>query len=177
MPALTEEHKSVLGPLILPFQRSPEKTIETHLRVGESHNDEFLQFIHNGIDNNYPEPFLPLTKKELEEHQILKGGKFLDKCYLWVIDEISIKIILELTPNTKRGKEQPKKAYVCHTNITGCKEAFIGGELYFCEDENIYINFQSDRYGRPETEEKKQMVVKAMEHMLYKNIVIIKPPF
>lgn len=177
MPAITEKHKKILGPLISPFYRSPEKTLETHLRKGEGSNDEFQDYIHDGIDNGYPNPFLQITIEERDENRILEGGKFLEKCYLWVIDEVSIKIILELTPNTERGEEQPTKAYVCHTNITGCKDAFIGGELYFCEDGTIYINFSSDRYGRPESEEKKKMVITAMEHMKYNNIIILKNPF
>lgn len=172
MPALSEKHIEVLGPLILPFDRSPEKNIDTDIRVGESHNTEFLDIIHDGIDNHNPDPFFQLTTQELEENRIMDGGKLLDKCYLWVIDHISIKIIWEKTMNVRRGEEIPQKPYVCHTNITGCAPAYIGGELYFCENGNIYVNFASDRYGRPETEEKKQMAIQYMRDCRYKNVIM-----
>jgi hypothetical protein len=172
MPALTKRHIEILEPLIKPFERSPEKSIDTHIRAGEDHNDEFLEIIHDGIDNHKPEPFFELTIQELKENRIIDGGKLLDKCYLWVIDHVSIKIIWEKTMNVRRGEEIPQKPYVCHTNITGCEPAYIGGELYFCEDGNIYINFASDRYGRPETEEKKQMAIKYMKDCGYKNVIM-----
>jgi hypothetical protein len=175
MPALTQHHIDVLGPLIAPFERSPEKTLESHLKPGEEHNEEFLYALHIGINNGKPTtPYTELTIEERDTYRILEGGKLLDRCYLWVIDEVSIKIMYEKTPNALRGAELPKKAFVCHTNITGCQKAFIGGEMYFCEDGNIYINFASDRYGRPETEEKKLMAKEVMEFLKYKNVEILK---
>lgn len=172
MPAVNETHTKVLGPLIQPFQRSPDKALETHLRKGEGHNDEFLKSIHDGIDNNRPEPYHELTIEELKKYRINEGGKYLEKCYLWVIDEVSIKIIWEKTSNILRGEEIPTKPFVCHTNITGCQPAYIGGELHFCADGNIYVNFSSDRYGRPETLEKRKMAIRYIEEVGYKNIVM-----
>lgn len=180
MPALIEKHIAVLGPLIEPFERSPKKVFdfEDLKNKGESHNEEFGYAIHNGIDNGLPSnPTLKLTIQERDEFRILEGGKCLEKCYLWVIDNVSIKIMWEKTPNVLRGESIPTKPYVCHTNITGCQKAFIGGEMYFCEDGNIYVNFLSDRYGRPETDAKKQMVIEAMEHMKYKNVKLLKEYF
>ena len=176
MPALEIRHQDVLGPLINPFDRSERKTLENDLLEGESHNDEFLDFIHDGIDNCFPKPFRQVTIQELTEFRILDAGKHLEKCYLWVIDEMSIKIILELTSNEKRRKARPERPYVCHTNITACKQAYIGGELYFCENGKIYINFASDRYGNPESVDKEDMVVAAMAHMGYNNVEIIRRP-
>jgi hypothetical protein len=172
MAALSDNHKKVLGPLIEPFERSKNKTIETHLLKGEGHNDEFLKDIHDGIENTKPNPYHELSIDEVEKHRIMDGGKYLDKCYLWVIDEISIKIIWEKTMNVLRGEEIPEKPYVCHTNITGCKRAYIGGELHFCENGNIYVNFASDRYGRPETEEKKLMAIQYIIDVGYKNVIM-----
>src|SRR6185436_18849228 len=99
------------------------------------------------------------------ENRILEGGKFLEKCYLWIIDAVSIKIMLELTPNVLRGTAIPQKPYVCHTNITGCQKAITGGEMYFCEDGNIYINFSSDRYGYRGADKRKERVIEVMEFM------------
>jgi hypothetical protein len=178
MPALTEDHIKILGPLIDPFQRSSNKppfNIEVLRERGEANSDEFSYAIHDGIDNGRPTtPDLMLTVQERDENRILEGGKFLDKCYLWVIDEVSIKIMWEKTPNVLRGAAFPEKPYVCHTNITGCRQALAGGEMYFCEDGNIYINFSSDRYGYRGRDGRKNSVVDAMEFMNYKNVKIIE---
>jgi len=172
MPALNENHKQILGPLISPFDRSNNKTRETHLLDGERHNDEFLELIHDGINNNKPQPYFELTLEELERYRVAEGSKFFEKCYLWVIDEVSVKIIWEKTPNSARGMVIPHKPFVCHTNITACSQAYIGGEMHFCENGNIYVNFMSDRYGRPETEEKKKMAIEYMQYAGYKNVIM-----
>jgi hypothetical protein len=167
MAVLSKEHIAVLGPLIDPFGRSPHKTIENDLREGEGHNDEFLDFIHDGRDNKRPKQYVELTATELDI--LLKGNPLREKCFLWVIDHESIKILHENTRNTLRSSIG--KPYVCHTNITGCCKAYIGGEMYFCENGNIYVNFKSDRYGRPETDDKKRMAIKYMSDAGYKNII------
>ena len=172
MPALSEKHISILGPLISPFERSQKKPELKVIGKGEGHKDAFLDKIHDGIDNHNPEPFHEITVKELEDYNIMKGGSFPDKCYLWVIDEISIKIIWEKTMNSLRGEAIPHKPYVCHTNITGGARAYLGGEIYFCQDGNIYVNFKSDRYGWPDTELKKQMALTYMEDCGYRNLVM-----
>ena len=178
MPALTEEHINILGPLIDPFERSPNKppfNIDVLKEIGEAHNEEFVYAIHDGINNGRPTtPDLILTVKERDENRILEGGKYLEKCYLWVIDDVSIKIMWELTPNVLRGAAIPQKPYVCHTNITGCQKALTGGEMYFCEDGNIYINFSSDRYGYRGIDQRKNRVIEVMEFMNYSNIQIIE---
>jgi len=175
MAALDQNHILVLSPLINPFDRSPTKKLATHLLKGETHNDEFLESIHDGINNHNPQPYYELTVEELNTNRVAEGSKFFPKCYLWVIDDTSIKIILESTPNTKRGEELPNKPFVCHTNITGCKPAYIGGELHFCENGIMYVNFSSDRYGRPETQEKKQMAIQYMRDVGYN--AVITPDF
>ncbi|MDD4554000.1 MAG: hypothetical protein PHP04_07365 [Bacteroidales bacterium] len=172
MPALNSTHIAVLQPLINPFQRSPTKTIETDLKEGEGHNDEFLNFIHDGINNNPPIQYTQITVTELTEYEILRGGSCRHRCFLWVIDAISIKIIWEGTRNVLRSSIG--KPFVCHTNITACSQAYIGGEMYFCEDGNIYVNFKSDRYGRPETEEKKHMAIQYIRDVGYQNVVPIE---
>jgi hypothetical protein len=142
------------------------------LKEGETHNNEFLHFIHDGIDNNQPVQYVEITVVELNEHRILQGGSYREKCFLWVIDSVSIKIIWEGTRNSLRSSIG--KPFVCHTNITACGQAYIGGEMYFCENGNIYVNFKSDRYGRPETEEKKQMAIQYMTYAGYQNVIQIE---
>lgn len=174
MPELLEEHTKGLQPLIGAFEGHPSKTRETHLLEGERHNDEFIAVIYDGKDNNYPSQFhqhLFVTDQEIVEHKIDKGNPFPLKCFLWIIDVKSIKLLWEMTPNISRKKSRPEKPFVCHTNITGDGLAYIGGEMYFCKNGNIYVNFNSDRYGVVATEEKKLTAIKYMEDCNYKNII------
>jgi len=170
MPALTPEEKKNLGKFINPFERSKTKTIEKNLFDGEKHNDEFTDFIHDGIENNEPPQFVKITVDELTEKKILSGSSYAEKCFLWIIDDVSIKIIWEKTSNVRRYPKQ----YVCHTNITACGKAYIGGEMYFCEDGNIYVNFMSDRYGWPETDEHKRCAIEYIKKVGYKNVINIE---
>jgi len=175
MAYIQEHHKEVLGSLIEPFERNKRKSFKTHLKIGEK--EEFTELIHPGNKNN-PPPQLNektvLTSEELIQNNILNGGSFSEKCFLWVIDELTVKMIWEKTPNELRSAAVPERPYVCHTNITGCGKAYLGGEMYFCEDNNIYVNFRSDRYGNPETKEKKQMAIQYMKDCGYKNIIETK---
>jgi hypothetical protein len=174
MPLLTQEHIQALHPLIDAFEGHPSKTQESHLLEGERHNNEYLDLIHDGRDNGRPTQFhnhLLVTEKELTERKIDKGNPYPLKCFLWVIDSTSLRILWEMTPNILRKESRPDKPYVCHTNITGNSKAYIGGEMYFCENGNIYVNFLSDRYGVVATEEKKRMAIKYMEDCKYKNVI------
>jgi hypothetical protein len=171
MPQLTEIHIQSLQPLKTPFEGNPRKSIESDLLKGEEHNDEFLDFIHDGFQNEKPKQYVEITVQELKMHQVDRGGKYPEKCFLWVIDSVSVKLMWEKTPNERRGASRPDRPYVCHTNITGSKSAYIGGEMYFCEDGNIYLNFSSDRYGVAATEENKRMAKQYIEDCGYKNII------
>lgn len=175
MPVLQEEHINGLSPIIFAFEGHPTKTRETHLFEGEKHNQEFLSLIYDGRDNNLPKQFhegLRVSAAELAQYKINKGNSYRLKCFLWVIDNSSIKILWEMTSNVKRGEHVFGKPFVCHTNITGEKgQAYIGGEMYFCEDGKIYINFRSDRFGTVATKEKKQMAIKYMNDCKFNNII------
>jgi len=170
MPRLTEFHIKSLQPLKSPFEGNPRK-IADDLLEGEKHNDEFIQFIHDGYEDKHPQQFVPVSIEELEKHNIHKGGKYPEKCFLWVIDESSIKIIWEKTPNERRKASRPDRPYVCHTNITGSGKAYIGGEMYFCDNDNIYVNFSSDRYGTTASEENKIMAIQYIKDCGYKNVI------
>jgi len=146
MPKLTEEEKALLGPLIDPFGRNmikPEE--ERRLKDGESDKTEFESLIHSGEENSNPKQFVTVTVEELSAMK-LKSGRYPEKCFLWVIDAETIKIIREENRNTLRTH---KPRFVCHTNLTGAGQAYVGGELYFCEDGRKIISFSSDRYGNP----------------------------
>jgi hypothetical protein len=174
MPQLLEKHIAGLAPLINPFEGHATKTIESHILAGEGHNDEFLGLIYDGKDNNFPDQFsghLYLTPGEVIQNKIENGNPFPLKCFLWVIDQVSIKILWEMTSNIIRKKSNPEKPYVCHTNITGSGRAYVGGEMYFCSNGYIYVNFNSDRYGVTASEQKKSMAIQYMADCNYKNII------
>lgn len=144
MPKLTQEEKNILGPLIPAFGRNTRKPIEDRIpKDGETDKTEFEHLIHPGEENGNPHQFVSISVKEVE---ILKqkGGKWAEKSFLWVIDEETIKIIRERNANRLRVH---KPEFVCHTNLTGNGNAYIGGEIYFCEDGRKFINPFSDRYG------------------------------
>jgi hypothetical protein len=172
MPLLTKSHIIGLEPLIDAFEGNPKKTQETHLLQGEAHNDSFIDLIHNGFNNHLPKQFnkhLYVTEDEIQKYKLLKGNPYPLKCFLWVIDSESIKILWEMTSNILRKEAIPEKPYVCHTNITGNTKAYIGGEMYFCENGDIIVNFNSDRYGVRSTEEQRQMAIKYMNDCKYLN--------
>jgi hypothetical protein len=147
MPALSQEEKNLLGKLISPFERSNKDLEKRILKDGES--ERFSDFIHDGIDNNEPRHnFVYVTKEEVKTY-IKTTGRLKEKCFLWVLDDTSIKIIREKTRNTLRTHDE---TCVCHTNLTGAGQAYVGGEMFFCEDGHVYINFFSDRYGNPSAE-------------------------
>ena len=60
--------------------------------------------------------------------------------YLWVIDAKGIPYIIE-SPIAVLGNELPK-----HTNLTGGKDAYLGGEMWFASSMALYISGGSGRY-------------------------------
>jgi hypothetical protein len=175
MPILQQIHIEGLAPLIKAFQGHPKKTRETHLFDGEKEKDEFSGFVYDGRDNQYPAQFhqgLFVSDAEVAEYKIDKGNSFRLKCFLWIIDDVSIKMIWEMTSNIKRKSYVPDKPFVCHTNITGEDgTAYIGGEMYFCKNGAIYVNFSSDRFVVVYKERQKAMAICYMEECNYKNII------
>jgi hypothetical protein len=145
MPALNEDEKALLGPPVSPFERSEKAEHLRVLRDGEDHRAEFEDFIYDAIDDD--KPTQSYVELEIYEIDIIRNtGTYREKCFLWVIDDNdSIKMIRETTRNALRTHDP----YVCHTNLTGAGKAYLGGELFFCEDGNIYVSPKSDRYGWP----------------------------
>lgn len=60
--------------------------------------------------------------------------------YLWVIDARGIPYIIE-APIPAIHSALPK-----HTNLTGGKEAYLGGEMWFASDAALYVSGGSGRY-------------------------------
>jgi hypothetical protein len=95
--------------------------------------------------------------------------QYREKCFLWIIDQNSLKIAREKIRNEKRAHDSD---YICHTNLSNCGLAYIGGEMLFGEDGNIYLNFFSDRYGNP-SQELWEATKKVFVELGYVNIVDI----
>lgn len=137
MPVPTPELLTRLGTPIRPFERNPSKRTIT---TGEA--DLFDEAVFNAANGGFP-PDCIRTSTE----NIAKQGS--EGRYLWVLDQIGLKMLLEATPNPKRINNP----IVCHTNITGGEPALHGGELWFGEDNKVYINNASGRYGNAEPQQ------------------------
>lgn len=140
--------------LIVPFERATHKPEERRrLGVGESEYDICEEFVHIVEYNGDPPKIRRLSLTEIEE---LKADPIgfrttevkKDKCFLWIIDDKCLKIAREKIRNEKRALFPD---FICHTNLSGANRAYIGGEIFFGEDNFIYVNYFSDRYGGPKT--------------------------
>jgi len=171
MPALSRKEKRMLGKMILPFEESAKAARDKRVRIGESHRDEFDKDIHDAIDNRKPRHrYVEVTRAEIERY-IKKTGRYKRKSFLWILDDVSIKIIRERTPNRRRTHDPD---HVCHTNLTDSGKAFAGGEVFFGVDGNVYVNPFSDRYGgRRLTDEQWQTILNYFRRVGYENVVDI----
>ena len=152
MPLPNENEIAKFGPLIAPFGRNTRTDKNKILAKGE---DIYYGIEHGTYDassNGFPDDLVTVNIQTFElllEDCPLHKEDYINEKYLWVIGEWGLRMIRELTPNKARKPKQ----YVCHTNLTGGKHAYQGGELWFCEDGRVGINFFSDRYGAQTTEE------------------------
>lgn len=170
MPTLTAREKRLIGPLILPYQESSKSEEQKQPRDGESDRSAFEEFIHDAENDGKPtHRFVELTLREIRT--LIREGRFPDKCFIWIIDETSIRLIREKTRNPAR--QPPKKDTVCHTNLTGWGKARAGGELFFGRDGNVYISHLSDRYGgdRLLHGQRWQTIIRYFKRVGYKNLV------
>ncbi len=141
---------------IPPFNRSDKKTIEEDLKDGEAEYEVCAEFIHIVEWDGKPPLLIELTFDEIaalkqDPNEFRKNREFYrSKCFLWIIDNHSLKIAREKIRNEKRALDPD---YICHTNLTNAGQAYIGGEILFGEDGFIYINYYSDRYGGRNTPE------------------------
>lgn len=65
--------------------------------------------------------------------------------YLWVIDGRGVPYLLEISKSIL-GDSPPK-----HTNLTGGKQAYVGGQLWFTDPSGMYVSGGSGRF--PPTDE------------------------
>lgn len=133
MPKPTIEQLQNLGEAVEPFERT---NFKRKVLQGEAIREEFISQIYDATEDGYPNEVKRVSFAEIEDGQVN------DSKYLWVIDENRLTIILENTPN-----EIAERGCVCHTNLTEGRKAIQGGELWFGQDNEVYINNKSGRYG------------------------------
>ena len=172
MPLPNEEEINQFGPLIPPFGRNTRTDKAKVLNRGEDILYGLDSGAYDATSNGLPENVVLIEKKYFE--LLIKNcGKYRDdfeeQKYLWVIGTWGLRMILEHTRNTARRPKQ----YVCHTNLTGGMEAYQGGELWFCEDGRVGINWFSDRYGATSIDQWKT-VVSHFKRVNYTNLVELK---
>lgn len=132
MNELSDEWKRRLGPAVSPFER-----IGFARRVLDGEDIIFIErIIVPGRESN------PASIARVNPALVTSGDPPMDRKYLWIIDELGLKLLAESTPNPFAARK-----VVCHTNITGGEKAYQGGECWFGTDGNVYINNQSGRYG------------------------------
>lgn len=104
---------------------------------------------HNASHNGFPQDIVYAeTFDEIKEEIDLSERKEYHKIqqrrrYLWVISDNKINIAYEALPS------DADRGCICHTNVTGKKDAIIGGELWFLKENEAFtlqINFSSGRY-------------------------------
>ena len=161
MPAPTHEHIKEMGPEVYPFERKNDGS-----KVGTGEDIVFQKNIYNATDEDggRPENTIIVKRDEIETNK--KYGK-----YLWVIDKNGLCFILEATSNPAASR-----GFVCHTNITGGGQALQGGELWFGENNYIYINFWSGRYGAS-TINHSIGVVEYFKFVGYSKVEVLDPLF
>lgn len=141
--------------LIKPFERNSKgKTIDD-LLDGESEYEVCSSHVHIVEWDGQPPLYTQLEGDDLKEFlenpfsfRTNKKSLYRSKCFLWIIDQESLKIAREEIRNEKRVHDS---AYICHTNLSGAGKAYIGGEVLFDAEHTAYVNFFSDRYGGENT--------------------------
>ena len=132
---------------ISPFDRADSKTLDD-LKDGEIEFDVCREFVHVVEWDGEPPGIVKLSAQEIADLKAnfnafrKQRDSYREKCFLWAIDNESLKIVREKIRNVKRTHDPD---YVCHTNLTNGGRAYIAGEILFGEDENIYINHFYDR--------------------------------
>lgn len=117
-----------LGPAVLPFERS-----------------DFSREVLSGEDVIFLDHIVSLESGQIPPNCLRCSPTTSplppDKKYLWIIDHEGLRIIHEMIPNPLAAR-----GCVCHTNITGRRKAFQGGELWFLTNNTVHINNQSGRF-------------------------------
>lgn len=158
----TPEELISFGELIKPFQRNIHGKTMSSLKPAHRTNslesgigDKIYDAENDGIPH-HPKVINFVTDEiisQLENYQIKKELKKL-YCFLWVLNVEGLKILWENVDNFLDNEDREVK----HTNITEAGLAFHGGELFFANNNKIFINNKSDRYGDSKIEHWKAVI-------------------
>ena len=107
------------------------------------------QLLKEAPATNFQQGYPPLSDDEKGTHT-----------YIWVIDSRGVPYIIEA--GTPELEWEPPK----HTNLTGGREAYVGGELWFRSDGYLFVSGGSGRYP-PLSERQLEDVVKVFEAFDY----------
>lgn len=129
---------------------------------------------YDASENDYPDDLVFATSlNEIKEEKDLESQKRYGEIkvrrkYLWVINDGQLLMAWEGTvADNPRG-------FVCHTNITGGKDAIIGGELWFLSsgdgEFDIYLNFDSGRYKTVDADTQHPLAYELFECVGYRKI-------
>lgn len=102
---------------------------------------------YDAIGDGRPEPPLDLPL-ELEKKFPLPN----DLKFIWLIfldgDFVKFLLIADSHPNQYAHAVGAGRKNVCHTNLSGGREALQGGECWWCEDsKTMWVNSRSGRFG------------------------------
>ena len=153
----TRLQKQHLGPLVSPFERHNRLHPESKRVMNIGETELFTSAIYDATEDGKPDNVL-LTSRDNRS----RATK-----YIWVITSKGIFIAHEET----QGHPNRFRTGLCHSNLTGGKKAYQGGELWFLNDDSIVINFYSGRYGA-ETEEQKRAVVNYFYSVGYDRVIV-----
>jgi len=156
MAAPTLKELKSFGELIEPFQRNTRGKTKSSLKPAHAINsyesgigDKIFDATNDGMPH-HPKKINLVTDEiisQIESYQIPKNEKKL-YCFLWLLNKDGLKLLWENVENLLDQEDREVK----HTNITEAGLAFHGGELFFTNDNRIFVNNKSDRYGDSKSE-------------------------
>lgn len=157
----TRVQRKSLGPLVTPFKRYNASLPHSDRKMGPGEDVFFEEAIYNATDNGYPQDVI-----RTDINNLLPTSK-----YIWVISTFGLFIAFEATPNHPNKNRDT----LCHSNLTGGKRAYQGGELWFLDDGTVVINYRSGRYGADiDNEQQKAAVIQYFQSVGYANIQAIE---
>jgi hypothetical protein len=135
-----------------------DNCLEIFNKVGEHHlplkpvaeGEDFQLDFYDASKNDYPKDCLYAFSFDeiVNEKNLAMQHKYTEiperKMYLWVLKDNQIRMVPEKTP------VKCKREHASHPNLTGGKEAIIGGELWFLKNADgnieVHLNLDSGRY-------------------------------
>lgn len=152
----TRSQKRKLGPLVAPFERHNRIHPEKKRQMGPGEDQLVSWAIYDASEDGLP------GDVQLTDHAVIDETNK----YIWVITTAGLFMVFESTKGPNRNRSG-----LCHSNITGGKKAYQGGELWFLRDNSVVINFYSGRYGA-ENKIQERAVVDYFHSVGYETVLV-----